>query len=221
MEMEKTDDMRGAGESVGSSGGDDDLGSSPTGIFLMSDEGDAVSKEIQPQQQRTRSYAEMLVEAGMISEEALAKVQESARREGLPLNRILVRDGLILSRDLAAFTALHLGLTLVDLRSETLDPEVVAVLPEATATKYTVLALSRSNGTLKVAMADPTNLQAIQDLKARTGHTIEPVVAEDQELQEHIDIAYRMVGKVAPQEGDEDEEVVSPNPPKDVLGDSP
>ena len=82
---------------------------------------------------------------------------------------------------------------MVDLRSENLDPEVVSLLPQETANKYTVLALRRNDGYLTVAMADPTDLQAIQDLTARTGFTITPVVAEDQELIEHIEIAYKKV----------------------------
>ena len=129
----------------------------------------------------------------MLSEPAAERAQLAARREGLPLSRVLVRDGLVLSRDLAAFTALHLGLTMVDLRSETLEPEIVGLLSEDIARRYTVLALRKTNGTLTVAMADPTDLRTIQDLTARTGYSIEPEVASDQELQEHIDIAYRMV----------------------------
>ena len=111
-----------------------------------------------------------------------------------------------MSRDLAAFMALHLGLTMVDLRSETLDPEIVGLLPEEVAHRYTVLALRLEDGRLTVAMADPTDLQTIQDLTARTGHTIEPVVASDQELQENIDVAYRMV-KRPEGDGAEDSEV--------------
>ena len=129
----------------------------------------------------------------MLSAEEVAAAQEAARREGEPLARILVRDGRVLSRDLAAFTALHLGLTMVDLRSETLEPETVALLPEDLARRYTVLPLRKVDSTLTVAMTDPTDLQAIQDLTARTGLSIQPVVATDQELQENIDVAYRLV----------------------------
>ena len=150
------------------------------------------TQAIQPHRTRTLSFAEMLVEAGMVSAGEVSKAQESSRRESKPLVRILVRDGLVLAKDLAAFTALHLGLTMVDLRSETFDPQVVNLLPEGIAKRYTVLALKKEGDTLTVAMADPTDLRAIQDLTARTGLSIEPVVASDQELEEHIVVAYRM-----------------------------
>ncbi len=168
---------------------------SPTVATALNERDRFLDDAQRPQRPRPLSFAEMLVEAGMLSAEEVAKAQEAARREGNPLVRILVRDGLVLSRDLAAFTALHLGLTMVDLRTETLDPEIVGLLPEEIAHRYTVLALRKTDNTLTVVMADPTDLQAVQDLTARTGCTIEPVVASDQELQEHIVVAYRMVSQ--------------------------
>ena len=168
-------------------------------------EGEGVEADGQAQSVRTLPFSEMLVEAGMITVEEVAVAQKTAREEGLPLGRILVRDGLVLTRDLAAFTALHLGLTMVDLRSETLDPDTVALLPEEISKRYSVLALEKNDGNLKVAMADPTDIQAIQDLSARTGCTIEPVVAGDEELQEHIDVAYRIVRRQAKEAAEDTE----------------
>ena len=139
----------------------------------------------------------------------MAKSQEAARQEGMSLGQIIVRDGLVLSRDLSAFIALHLGLTMVDLRSETLDPEVVGLLPEMVATRYTALALRKNDGTLTVAMADPTDLQALQDLTALTGCLIQPEVAGDQEIREHIDVAYRLVRQHEKESGAQAKDEVS------------
>ena len=189
----------GAGSQNGDSGG------SEAAVSVMPDA--ATDEEVQPQRARTPSFAEMLVEAGMISAQQASQARQTARREAIPLSRVLVRDGLVLSRDLAAFMALHLGLTMVDLRSEILEPEVVGLLPEDIARRYTVLALKQLDGSLTVAMSDPTNLQAIQDLTARTGLTIDPVVASEQELQESIDVAYREV-KAPEREGEDVEQIV-------------
>ena len=128
----------------------------------------------------------------MLSAEQVRKAEEDARRDSLTLSRVLVRDGLVLSRDLSAFVALHLGLTLVDLPSEKLDPDVVSLLPEDVANRYIALPLRRHESSLTVAMADPTDLQAIQDLTARTGLRIETEVASDQEIEQHIEIAYKL-----------------------------
>ena len=198
QEIEKTSDSDQVAES-----GEQDIdqtGAAPEAPAMTAEE-EAAPEQAERKRARTFSYGEMLVEAGMLSQEGVTKAQQAAREEGLPLGRVLVRDGLVLSRDLAAFTALHLGLTMVDLRSENLDPDVVSLLPEDTALKYTVLALRRNNGRLTVAMADPTDLQAIQDLTARTGFTISPVVAEDQELVEHIEIAYKKVRDPSEEDG--------------------
>jgi type IV pilus assembly protein PilB len=163
-----------------------------TGLSLLSD-GDQPEVSLDPPaRSRKLTFAEALVDAGMLPTEDVGKAQTASNREEISLPRILSRDGFIVSRDLAAFMALQLGLTMVDLRSENLDPEVVHLLPQDIALRYTVLALRRDDGAITVAMADPTDLQTLQDLTARTGFRIDPVVAEDQELQEHIAIAYRL-----------------------------
>ena len=138
------------------------------------------------------SLAQMLVEAGILAPDQVMRVQEVARRERETLGRILVRDGIIMSRDLATLTAVYLGLTMVDLKSEAIDPNSVALIPEDAARKHLVLAIKHTDNHLTVAMTDPTDLQLLQDLTARTGYTIEPVIAVAEDIQEQIDLSYRM-----------------------------
>jgi general secretion pathway protein E len=138
----------------------------------------------------------MLLEAGLVSTQDLVKAQESARRERQTLGRVLVRDGLVLSRDLATLTAVYLGLTMVDLRGQTIDPEAVSLIPQDTARKYMVLAVRRGEGHLTVAMTDPTDLQLLQDLAARTNCIIDPVIATSEDILEHIDLSYRLSNSI-------------------------
>ena len=140
------------------------------------------------------SLPQMLVEGGILSSDQVSRAQEEARRERLPLGQILVRDDLMASRVLATLTALHLGLTMVELRSETIDREAVRMVPEGVARRYLVLAVNQRDGHLTVAMTDPTDLQLLQDLAARTGRIIEPVVTTTEDIQEHIDLYYRLSG---------------------------
>ena len=193
MERGKSEEVEEGSPTDGTAGGEMEVVGAKAGVAVVSKQNGDESAVAEPRAPRPRSFADMLVESGMLSVEQVAKSQEYARREGLPLTRVLVRDGLVLSRDLAAFMALHLGLTMVDLRSESLDPEVVGLIPQELATRYTALPLRKENGTLTVAMADPTDLQVIQDLTARTGLSIEPEVATDTDLLENIDVAYRLV----------------------------
>ena len=141
---------------------------------------------------RAFSLARMLVDAGILPADQVATAQETAWRERQPLGRILVRDGLVLSRDLATLTALNLGLAMVDLRSQTIDRTAVGQIPEDVARRYMVLPISKEGDRLTVAMKDPTDLQVIQDLAARTGCTIEPVITTDEDIKEHVDRAYRL-----------------------------
>ena len=140
---------------------------------------------------RSFSLAQMLLDASIIPADEAAKAQDAAWKERQPLGYILVRDGLVLSRDLATLIALNLGLPMVDLRRETIDPEAVARIPEDVARKYLVLAVSKEENRLSVAMADPTDLQLLQELAAQTGCTIEPVVTTAEDIQEHVDLFYR------------------------------
>lgn len=162
--------------------------SSPQSTSTVFLEGNPLEvREPQPPTGHTRggapaSLANMLVEAGILSADQVAKLQEAARRERLSLARILVRDGLIQSRDLATLIALYLGLTMVDLRSESLDPQAASMVPEELARKHVVMAIKQRDGHLTVAMTDPTDLQLIQDLAARTGSIIDPVIATSEDI---------------------------------------
>lgn len=159
------------------------------------------------------SLANMLVEGGVLSAEQVTKVQETARRERLSLARILVRDGLIQSRDLATLIALYLGLTMVDLRSESLDPQAAALVPEELARKHLVMAIKQTDGHLTVAMTDPTDLQLIQDLAARTGNIIDPMIATSEDILEQIDLCYRLTQSLKadnlPEQGQSGERVTA------------
>lgn len=142
--------------------------------------------------ERTFSLAQMLVETGILQGEEVAKAQQTAWEERQPLGRVLVQGGLVLSRDLATLTALNLGLPMVDLRNQTIEREAVGLIPEETARKNLVLGLTRANGHLVVAMTDPTDLHLLQDLATRTGFTIDPVISTQEDIQEHIDLSYRL-----------------------------
>lgn len=138
------------------------------------------------------SFAALLIESGLIPVDQVYAAQEAAQREKLPLGRILERDGLAMSRDLAALIAVHLGLEMVDLRNQIIEPEAIRLLPEDVARKYLVIPLRVSGDTLVVAMTDPTDLNTIQDLTVRTGYAIDPVIATPKDILEHVDLSYRL-----------------------------
>lgn len=144
---------------------------------------------------RPVSLGQMITDAGILTAAEVANAQETAWKERLPLGRVLVKDGMVMSTDLATLTALHLGLAMVDLRSEKIDPSSVMLIPEDIARRYLVLPISRKDDRLTVAMTDPTDLQVLQDLASRTGYTIDPVITTEEDLQEHVDRAYRITAQ--------------------------
>ena len=152
-----------------------------------------------PERRRTFSFGQMLIDAGVLSQEQVDAVQQASQRERLPFGQILVRDGLMVSRDLATLTALHLGLPLVDLRNETIDLDAVGRLPQEISQRYLVLAIRLTDSRLTVAMTDPSDFQTIQDLTTRTSCTIEPVIATPDDIQENLDLSYRAIEREAAQ----------------------
>src|SRR5438067_1809336 len=108
------------------------------------------------------SLADLLIDMGLCSAQQMARERDTALREGLPLVRVLVRDGLVLSRDLSTLAALHLGLSMVDLGTQSIDRATLSLVPEEVARRYLVLPVSLENDRLAVAMTDPTDLRTLQ-----------------------------------------------------------
>ena len=159
------------------------------------------------------SLTDLLVEAGMLSRQDVDEARQAAMQERLPLASVLVRDGLVLSKDLAALTALHLGLSLVDLRSQTIDPEAVSLLPEDAARRHLVLPCVKAGDQLTVAMTDPLDFQLLQDLSTRTRCAIIPIIATREDILEHVDIAYRATQSLFsldPETGEPNETMITP-----------
>ena len=148
-------------------------------------------------QSRPFSLPQLLVGEGMLSREEAARVREVAQRDKAPVWQVLVQEGLVSSRDLAAITAMRLGLSMVSLRNSTIDREAVALVPEDVARSYVVLPVERNEDSITVAVVDPTDLGVMHDLTARIGVAVEPVVATSEDILEHIEIAYRLSAGLA------------------------
>jgi general secretion pathway protein E len=140
---------------------------------------------------RPASIAQMLVSTNAVPAETVSRARGMATREGHPLAHVLVREGMVLGWDLAAATALHMGVPLLDLRGEQIDPAAVALLPEAMAQRYLALPIRFSGERLVVALTDPTDVRTLQDLSVRTGRAIDPVIATVEHIRDHISISYR------------------------------
>ncbi len=124
-----------------------------------------------------------LLEAGHITEEELALAVDDEESSGKELSRVVVEKGLVEQATVVALIAEEAGVPAIDLEVETIDPAAVGLVPEQLLRRYTVLPVSATTGVLVVAMADPTNVLAIDDLRAVTGLPIEPRVAAAADIE--------------------------------------
>jgi type IV pilus assembly protein PilB len=130
---------------------------------------------------------DLLVEAGKITSEQLQKGLDAQRNEGGRLGTHLVRLGFMSDAELVGFLADRYGVPAVDLSELEIDDSIIQLVPAEVSRKYTVLPVAKTGAKLTIAMADPTNVFAMDDIKFMTGYTVEPVVASDTALREAID----------------------------------
>jgi len=120
----------------------------------------------------------------MISSEQLQLAQEDSRKTGERITHSLVRLGAIRENDLTQFLSKQYGVAAIDLTDFEIDSEVIALIPQEVAKRHRVIPLNRSGSSLIVAMSDPSNILAIDDLKFLTGYDIEVAVTSDVSLDD-------------------------------------
>jgi len=127
-----------------------------------------------------------LVQDGLISEEDLLEAVDAAKKEKQSLVAYLVSEELADSRDIAVAASHEFGVPLLDLDAVETDLEVVRAVDQKLINKHRVIPLLRRGQRLFLGVADPTNLQAIDDIKFQTTLRIDPVVVEQDKLEDRI-----------------------------------
>ncbi|RMG97618.1 MAG: type IV-A pilus assembly ATPase PilB [Deltaproteobacteria bacterium] len=129
---------------------------------------------------------ELLVRENIISAEQLKQARQEQQQSGKRLAYTLAKLGILGEKDLTEFLSQQYGVPSISLDEFEIDPEVIALVPKEVARKHTAIPVQRAGSTLIVAMADPTNIYAIDDLKFLTGLNIEPVVTTDAAIEDAI-----------------------------------
>ena len=133
---------------------------------------------------------ELLVRGGLISEEQLQEALVSQREHGGRLGTNLISLGHIKDHTLVDFLSQHFGVPSVDLGQIEIDERVIQIIPADVARKYTILPVSKAGAKVTIAMIDPTNVFAMDDIKFMTGYDVEPVVSSEPSLRAAIDKYY-------------------------------
>lgn len=142
-------------------------------------------------------FGQLLVDSGVIEAPALEEALEEQSRTGRSLGRVLVESGLIQEIDLVMVLARHLGLEFVDLGDYAVDPTAAALVNESLARRYQALPIGFENGKLVLAMADPGNIVAVDDIRTMTGREIKVVVATRSGIMAALDRYQRLDGEAA------------------------
>ena len=122
---------------------------------------------------------ELLVREKRISLEQLRTAQETQRRDKVSLGYALARQGVISDDEITEFLSAQYRVQSIDLSNYEIDPDVMKLISHEVCTRHKVVPVSRAGSALIVAMVDPSNLHAIDDIKFLTGYNVEPVVASE------------------------------------------
>ncbi len=133
---------------------------------------------------------ELLVKSGLVSEAQLQKALEQQKSQGGKLGSNLVKLGFVKEEDITKLLSQQFGVPSIQLNTYEIDESIVKLVPSEVAQKYMIIPVNRHGATLTIAMSDPTNVFAMDDIKFMTGYNVEPVVAAESAIKNAIDRHY-------------------------------
>jgi len=133
---------------------------------------------------------EMLIKAGLLTPQKLQDALEYQKTNGGKLGLNLIKLGFVKEEEITRVLSQQYGVPAINLSKIEVDDSVVKLIPSEVAQKYLIMPVSRSGATLTIAMVDPTNVFAMDDIKFMSGYNVEPVVASEVAIKEAIDRYY-------------------------------
>ncbi len=145
---------------------------------------------------KSKQLGQILIELGYIKQEQLEKALEEHRSTPKSLGRVLIDMGMIKEGDLVRALAEQVGLEFVDLSEYPIEPTATTLLPEALARRYRAIPIGDRDGKLLVAMSDPANVYALDDIRTITNRDVQPLVATAADVERAIQKYSGMDGQV-------------------------
>jgi type IV pilus assembly protein PilB len=133
---------------------------------------------------------ELLVREKLISLQQLRQAQEEQRKTGTKLGYALAKLGFISDDEITKFLSTQYRVPAIDLNAVEIDAELARLVSREVCERHTIVPVARSGASVTVAMADPTNLNAIDDIKFLTGYNVDVVVAAESAIQQTIERVY-------------------------------
>lgn len=138
----------------------------------------------------SRRLGEFLIERKVLSRDALEELLDREQREGVPLSKLLMGEGMVGEKDLVAAVAAQVGLPFVDFEQSVVNPTLDHMIPTELARAHLAVAVDVDGSDLLVAMVDPSNKEAIAELEQATNWTIKPALAVRSELERVVGAMY-------------------------------
>ncbi|MGA1846905.1 type IV-A pilus assembly ATPase PilB [Deferribacter abyssi] len=129
----------------------------------------------------------LLLSENLITQEQLEKALEIQKKEGGRLGSILIKLGYVDEKKIADFLSKQYGVPFVDLKDVHIDNKILSLIPQDLMHKFLVIPIDREGQTLKVAIADPSNVYALEELRFLTGFNIKPYVAVESAIREFLE----------------------------------
>ncbi len=142
----------------------------------------------------------LLVEEQLITQRQLDKAVAKAEASGEPLQKVLISMGFVTEKDVVETLGTQMGVKFVDLDEMHLDPELARSVPEHLAQRYKVIPVAQNDNRLTLAMVDPLNVIAIDDIRLITGFDIDPVIATEESIIKAINNQYGVTDLVEVEE---------------------
>jgi hypothetical protein len=148
------------------------------------------NQPVQPRVEMRLNIGELLLKENRVVPWQIQDARNYQDQKGGTISRALVRLGFVEDEEMAHLLSRQYGVPSITLDPLTIDPAIIEVIPAEMARTHKVLPLSRSGDRLTVAMADPTSVLALDDVRLTTGFRVEPVVASEAALEDAIDLCY-------------------------------
>jgi len=173
---------------------------------------------------RRKQLGEVLLEEGLVTYEQLEEAASEQSRTGKGLGRVLIDLGFVVEQDLVSALAKQIGLPFVDLGEYPVDPAAASLISDALAKRYSALPIGYEDSKLVVAMSDPANVFALDDIRTITGLEIKPVVSTRSDIVAAIQRFHRLdqsVEDIVDQATEETEDLEDLAKTRELVEDAP
>ncbi len=143
-----------------------------------------------------KSLGEWLVDQGVISSKVWEQAVAQEKRTGEPIRKILISLGAVTEEDMVNFIARQMNVQRVELKNYLIDSKVVDCVPEELARKHLLVPILKIGNSLTCAMVDPLNIFAQDEVRMKTGLTVDPAIATESEVRKALDECYTVRGSM-------------------------